>query len=307
MSRITSQQLSDLYQHACALDVAAFKPGNVSQQSAGHGMVADQFLISSQVSAKAITNPTYALGQRIYEAVSATQQAVGCNTNLGIILLCAPLIQAIVEYPDLPLQDAIKTVLATSQVDDSSQLFAAIRLAKPGGLGESDAEDVSGAATLPLIDVMALAAQRDLIARQYTNGFHELQQVVQPYLATAIAQQDEEDLAMTDLFLYLLGLYQDSHIERKQGSAQAITVSRWAATVHDKYHATNQLSARQQLLDEMDKKLKLQSINPGTTADFCVAGVFLHHLQKRVIHNTGVARNYPRMMRPGSAETPQVL
>ncbi|TVT57375.1 MAG: triphosphoribosyl-dephospho-CoA synthase [Sedimenticola thiotaurini] len=307
MSRITSQQISDLYQHACTLDVAAFKPGNVSHQSAGHGMVADQFLASAQVSAKVITNPSYSLGQRILEAVGATQQAVGCNTNLGIILLCAPIIQAVIDYPELSLQDAVRNVLAASQVDDSSKLFAAIRMANPGGLGQSDAEDVSGVATLPLIDVMTLAAQRDLIARQYSNGFYELQWVVQPYLATAIEQHGEEVLAVTDLFLYLLALYQDSHIERKQGSTQAATVCRWAAAVHQKFLETDQPSVRQQLLIEMDRKLKQQSINPGTTADLCVAGVFIHHLQKQVIHNTGVARNYPRMMKPSVAETPQIL
>ena len=35
------------------------------------------------------------VGERILSAVQATQEAVGLNTNLGIILLCAPMIQAV--------------------------------------------------------------------------------------------------------------------------------------------------------------------------------------------------------------------
>lgn len=307
MSRLTQQQLATFYIEACALDVAAFKPGNVSKQSPGHGMEAAQFLLSAEVSAEAMTNPSYSLGQRILEAATATHKAVACNTNLGIILLCAPVMQAVIDFPDLSLNDSLKRVLGATLIEDSRQLFAAIRLANPGGLGQSDTEDVTGIATLPVVDVMALAAERDFIARQYANGFYELQTIICPYLEKSMAQFDEEETAVTDLFLYLLALYQDSHIERKQGSVQAMTVSRWAAEVHQKIHLFDHPSFRQKMLAEMDLKLKQQSINPGTTADLCVAGVFIHRLQKQAKQSAGVARNYPRMMKPSQAETPQIL
>ncbi len=56
----------------------------------------EQFISSAEASAQHIADPKpTGLGQRILKAISAThQEAVGCNTNLGIVLLCAPLAQA---------------------------------------------------------------------------------------------------------------------------------------------------------------------------------------------------------------------
>ncbi|HET6718936.1 MAG TPA: triphosphoribosyl-dephospho-CoA synthase, partial [Rhodocyclaceae bacterium] len=76
---------------ACGLDVAVRKPGNVSRASAGHGMQAAAFLSSAEAAAGPLFTPGLAVGARIEAAVAATWQAVGCNTNLGIVLLCAPL------------------------------------------------------------------------------------------------------------------------------------------------------------------------------------------------------------------------
>ena len=92
MDRLT---LSQLYYQACEIELQAFKPGNVSVFSEGHDMTVADFSISAKVSADPISNPDYSLGEKIYFAVKATREAVGCNTNLGIILLCAPLIEAV--------------------------------------------------------------------------------------------------------------------------------------------------------------------------------------------------------------------
>lgn len=280
MNPVTTQLLAKCYLDACALDVAALKPGNVSRYSAGHGMDAELFLQSAQVSAKAITEPGPVLGKRIYGAVKATWDAVRCNTNLGIILLCAPIIQAAIDYPGERLEIALPKILSAVRAQETEDVFAAIRLANPGGLGRTESHDVAGPAIRPLVEVMALAADRDLIARQYANGFRELYNAVLPYLIDAFHRHADEETAVTDLFLHLLASYRDSHIQRKQGMAQAIAVSRWAADVHQQYLTDADDSARHLLLLEMDRQLKQRGINPGTTADFCVAGVFIHRLQK---------------------------
>ncbi len=307
MSPMTIQLVAKCYLEACVLDVAALKPGNVSQHSAGHGMDAELFVQSALASAEVITEPGQVLGKRIYGAVKATLDAVRCNTNLGIILLCAPIIQAAIDYPEERLEVALPKVLSAVHAEETDSVFAAIRLANPGGLGRTESHDVAGPATRPLVEVMALAADRDLIARQYANGYHELYNAVLPYLTDAFQRHADEAAAVTDLFLHLLASYQDSHIERKQGTAQAIAISRWAADGHQKYLTAADDSARHLLLLEMDRQLKQQGINPGTTADFCVAGVFIHRLQMQTINSAGVARNYPRMMRPVQAKTPLIL
>ena len=79
---------------ACWLDVAVRKPGNVSLASAGHRMQADMFLASAQAAVGPLFASGARVGERIEGAMAATWAAVGCNTNLGILLLAAPVAAA---------------------------------------------------------------------------------------------------------------------------------------------------------------------------------------------------------------------
>jgi triphosphoribosyl-dephospho-CoA synthase len=153
------RRIGDAYRAACALELDALKPGNVHRASAGHGMTVADFLTSAAVSADPLTEPGLGLGERVYRAVAATRAAVGCNTNLGIILLCAPLIQAALD-PAAPatLRARLLTVLCAADRRDMDGLNRAIRLAAPGGLGESAQHDVAAPATATPLAVMALAA-----------------------------------------------------------------------------------------------------------------------------------------------------
>ncbi|WP_052760995.1 triphosphoribosyl-dephospho-CoA synthase [Sedimenticola thiotaurini] len=306
MTPITTQQLETHYLDACFLDVAALKPGNVSFHAGGHGMDGELFLRSALVSAEVLLQPGLALGERIYRAVKVTGDTVGCNTNLGIILLCAPVIQALLEYPEQPLEQGLRQVLSAAGIADTQQVFAAIQLANPGGLGSAADHDVSGPATASLTTVMTVAAERDLIARQYSNGFRELCRVAVPHLDHLMQRGGDEKSALTDLFLHMLARYPDSHIVRKHGEEKAAIVSRWAADLHRQYLAAEDDEVGHDLLLGLDQKLKQLEINPGTTADFCVAGVFIHRLQQQAINTTGVARNYPRTMKPFQADNPQI-
>ncbi|MGE3771807.1 MAG: triphosphoribosyl-dephospho-CoA synthase, partial [Gammaproteobacteria bacterium] len=82
------------YRAACRYDVLAAKPGNVSVDSPGHGMQARDFLLSARASAPPLCAGARGVGEAVREAIAATWAAVGCNTNLGIVLLAAPLAQA---------------------------------------------------------------------------------------------------------------------------------------------------------------------------------------------------------------------
>ena len=44
---ISPQQLSELYQQACEVELQAFKPGNVSVYADGHDMTVADFRISA--------------------------------------------------------------------------------------------------------------------------------------------------------------------------------------------------------------------------------------------------------------------
>ena len=55
---------------------------------------------------------------------------------------------------------------AETTTGDASDVYAAIRLAAPGGLGSAPEEDVANEPTRPLVEVMRLAAHRDAVARE---------------------------------------------------------------------------------------------------------------------------------------------
>ncbi|MGD0962127.1 MAG: triphosphoribosyl-dephospho-CoA synthase, partial [Methylomonas sp.] len=161
---INADAFAEAYRQACEVELQAFKPGNVSIYSNAHDMTVEDFRISAQVSAPALTNPDFTLGEKIYYAVAATQQAVTCNTNLGIILLCAPLLQAAMQRKETEnLRDALGKILAATTVTDADWAFKAICLAAPGGLGDAGRHDVRQTASVTLTEAMAMASDKDRI------------------------------------------------------------------------------------------------------------------------------------------------
>ena len=115
--------------------------------------------------------PRRASAERCCDAIEATRRVVSTNTNLGIVLLLAPL-AAVADGADLA--DGVEAVLAATTVEDARDVYRAIRLAQPGGLGDVADQDVAREPTMSLRAVMGLAAERDSIARQYANGFQQI-------------------------------------------------------------------------------------------------------------------------------------
>jgi triphosphoribosyl-dephospho-CoA synthase len=175
---VTVERARASFLRACWLDVAVRKPGNVSLASAGHGMEAQMFIDSAQAAAPALFKPGLGVGARIEGAVEATWAVAGCNTNLGILLLCAPIALAIERQPGATtpaaLQAAVESVLAALDIEDARAAFRAIARAHPGGLGTAPSEDVRNPPTTGLRCAMALAAERDFIAKQYRDGFADV-------------------------------------------------------------------------------------------------------------------------------------
>jgi triphosphoribosyl-dephospho-CoA synthase len=270
------------YRQACLSELDALKPGNVHRFSDGHGMTLEDFITSADVSAKPLTEVGLGLGERIYRAVEATRKAVGCNTNLGMLMLCAPLVQALLDETQPAggsLRDRLRNVLATADAEQTQWLFRAIQLAAPAGLGTSDRFDVSQTVAVPLFDVMAHAAERDLIARQYSTGYAVLFEEALPRLRLLEQHWQSREWAVTGLYLNLLARYPDTHIQRKQGLYKAVTTSLHAAEL-DKGLSRAELPQHFQLrLLQADKEFKRQGINPGTSADMTVATLFIAHLE----------------------------
>ena len=91
------------------------------------------------------------------------------NTNLGIILLCAPLAAAAESGEDLHV--ALHNILAGLTIADAATAFQAILRASPAGLGTAQRHDVHRDADVTLLEAMQEAAGRDKIAFQYAFDF----------------------------------------------------------------------------------------------------------------------------------------
>ncbi len=166
-----AEQFRAAFITACDLDVAVRKPGNVSHASPGHGMTAALFEASARAAAGPLTQVGAPVGDRIEAAMRATLAVAGCNTNLGIVLLAAPLARAWEKRRDgQPLRLALAEVLQALDIDDAAAAFRAIALTQPAGLGRVDQHDVASAPTVTLLQAMAAAAGRDRIATLYVDA-----------------------------------------------------------------------------------------------------------------------------------------
>lgn len=263
--------LENAYLEACEAELRAFKPGNVSVYSEGHDMTVTDFRRSALVSAPYLCDPALSLGERIFHAVRATREEIGCNTNLGIVLLSAPLLLACeTGMPALSLRENLVGILGNTTREDANWVYRAICLAAPGGLGESAEQDVHEAPCVTLLEAMEIAKNRDRIARQYTSGYADVFDLAIPRYHRRLSQWGDEGWAAVAVFAGLLKAIPDSHIERKFGSRYTRMVADRMAYVDKALSDSVEPESVMQLLREVDAEFKSAGINPGTTADLTV-------------------------------------
>jgi len=275
--------IAGAFTHACLLELQALKPGNVHRFADGHGMSLADFTASAAACAPAIATRGARVGARILAAVQASWAAVGCNTNLGIVLLCAPL-AAGADSLALPARREAAALAAAGarqlralDVDDAILAYRAIALARPGGLGRTPAHDVRDRPDIDLRTAMMQAQGRDRIAMQYATDFDGIFRTALPCLRRHAAGNPLA-VAASALYLELLAQWQDSHVLRKFGDTVAQNVSTEARTLLDRYPQGDATPGAHAALMDWDRRLKSQGINPGTTADLTVATLFVHCL-----------------------------
>ena len=266
---------------ACVIDVRAFKPGNVSVASPGHGMRADDFIASADAMAPAIAAPAAGVGERIERAILATRGVVQVNTNLGIVLLCAPLVQAVSAVSEEPvLHERVRRVLMALDESDAVAAYRAIRLASPGGLGRAEHHDVMDEPRVTLREAMDEARSRDRIAYQYVSGYRDIYEIGLPALQHGLASWRNRTWAAVHVFLVFLSRFVDSHIARKHGEAVADSVSSQARALSKALGRSRDPAQQMPTLTAFDAELKSRSINPGTSADLTVATLVAMDLEE---------------------------
>ena len=278
----TDDDVAAAAQLACLLEASAPKPGNVSPGRAFADMRYEHFLASAAaIGAPLAGAGTRPLGATVRLAIEATARWTRANTNLGIVLLLAPLAKAASKWGQTPergdatFRDELRRVLDLTTVEDAREVYAAIRLASPGGLGRAETQDVADEPTMTLLEVMTLAADRDWIAREYATGFRTTFEQGVPALEAARRDGLSWDDAIVETFLTLLAFEPDSHIARRGGQAVAARVSQRARAVLGA-GGVRSMAGRQAIV-EMDRDLRDpdNTANPGTAADVTAAAIFV--------------------------------
>jgi triphosphoribosyl-dephospho-CoA synthase len=269
--------IAEAFKWACLAELDAPKPGNVHIFADGHRMTAAEFVASADAAAPHLSASGARVGARILGAVEATFEAVGANTNLGIILLCAPLAAA-AENDISDLRASLIEVLQRLDTKDAELTYRAIVLAAPAGLGRSERHDVFGPATVSLLDAMTEASGRDRVARQYATSFADIFEVGLPRLEAAVVQYADLRWAILATYLEFLSALPDTHIARKHGAPAADRVCDAAAALQRSLHATEHPETLLPGLLTWDAALKADGINPGTSADLTVATLFANRL-----------------------------
>ena len=220
MSHESTADISFLAALACILEATAPKPGNVSPGRPFRDMSYSDFVASALAAGPELALAgERSLGDTILAAVRATRMRTRANTNLGIILLFAPLIAAAKRLGDsatrADLQESLRSVLRASTVEDAAAVYAAIREAKPGGLGTASEQDLSNEPSVTLLEAMRLAAGRDEIAAEYAGDFPLTFGVGAPAVLAAREGGLGWDDAVVETFLTLLAHRPDS-LDRPQ-------------------------------------------------------------------------------------------
>jgi triphosphoribosyl-dephospho-CoA synthase len=258
---------------AMVLEVTAPKAGNVHPQASFDDVTWLDFVSSAIVSSPILARAKeLGVGQCVLQAVRATIDAAGSNTNLGMLLLLAPLGAA---------ADMIHTqqVLDALDQQDAIAMYQAIALASPGGLGKAESGDVhdvaAGLCDPPgVIEAMTLAAGRDLIARQYTNDFADVRHLA-GFLARAAAALPL-DQAIVLGHLHQMARQPDTLIARKLGGTVADDAAVRAKAVLDADWPQGEHSHERFASLDHWLRDKSHQRNPGSSADLVAAALYMN-------------------------------
>jgi triphosphoribosyl-dephospho-CoA synthase len=273
MTSPTAFSLGQCATLACVLEATAPKVGNVHRSADFEELTFHDFLASAVAIAPIIeAAPQAGVGRTALDSIVATRHVVSTNTNLGIVLLLAPL--AAVPRATPLSTTSVHEVLARLTPDDCRLVYAAIRLAVPGGLGKVKEMDVAEEPPADLLLAMHAAADRDLVARQFVDDFHLVLDEALPLLIAGRSSGWTLTESIIHTHLALLARYEDSLIVRKCGGETAKQVSAMAGGVLTAGGPGEE--AYYEALADFDFWLRTDGHrrNPGTTADLVAAALF---------------------------------
>ncbi|WP_372720693.1 triphosphoribosyl-dephospho-CoA synthase [Novipirellula sp.] len=268
--RFQVRSVGDAVRWACVLEATAPKAGNVFPGRSFGNLHFGDFIVAAEIAAEAFAMPGRHFSESVLGAVRQTRLSIGSNVNLGILLLIGPIAEVAHRDIHSDLQPGVAALLEGQNQDDAACIFEAIRSASAGGLGTTQEMDVRDAATSrgDMIAAMRLAAERDLVAYQYANGFKDLFDRVVPLVDRAITESGSVLGGIADAHIDLLADHPDTLIARKCGWEIAKAVQQRASKLDKRDSGA---------VAEFDTYLRSDGnrLNPGTTADLIAAALFV--------------------------------
>ncbi len=254
-------------QLACHLEASAPKVGNVHPNASFADTTYEHFVTSAielgSLPCYRDANPT--VGQIVLDSIAAIRDSVGQNTYLGSVLLFAPIVVAHQRH-GTPSATNLANILESLSSEDAKQVYRAIQIANPGGLGKQTQHDVRNKPPEDLLVAMREVASFDAVARQYVTSFNNILEQLVPWLINLLSQHKHPLTAITLLQLRWLAYEPDGLIARKSGMPAASNIQELAQEIV-------QQEFPQTSIEELDQFLRSDGnrLNPGTTADMIAA------------------------------------
>lgn len=291
---------------AILLEVSAHKPGNVSIVTDFENTRYEHFLASAVASLPSfryaalqgiafsegrISLSKIGVGSVIKDCIRRIRLSQnGGNTLLGAVMLLSPMAIAagmsrLVEdcFVVENLREELKQVVENTTPEDAVNVYEAIRIAKPSGLGKVPELDVNEpdsiskirSAKVSLYDIFKIASEYDMICSEWTSNFPLIFDLAYPSLKKKLRRIGDVNSAVIQTFLEVLSKYPDTFIARKAGSKRAHEISSIAKKVL-RAGGTETMKGKEQLA-EFGLLLRKESnfLNPGTTADITCAALAL--------------------------------
>ncbi len=213
---------------------------------------------------------------------------MGGNVLLGHILILAPLVAATTislklnKYNFNDFKYYLNKIIDDSTVNDTINLYEAIRICVPGGLGKIKKYDVYDDYSIKEIQkekitlkkIFELSKEYDLISLEYSTGFNIILNEGLPYFFRAFNQYNDINIATVNTYLKLLSIHPDTLIIRKSGLKSAQYVSNLALKILQVGGISSEEGLKLTLNLDNELQGKGGKMNPGTTADLITGILF---------------------------------
>ncbi|MFW9772553.1 MAG: triphosphoribosyl-dephospho-CoA synthase [Candidatus Heimdallarchaeota archaeon] len=215
----------------------------------------------------------------------------GGNILFGHILILAPLsasaciCKKLKKFSLKDFRTILKNIIRDSTVEDTINLYEAIRICHPGGLGKVAKYDLNANESISEIQqdninlkkIFEFSKHYDLISSEYASGFNIILNEGLPFFIDRFNNYNDINIAIVDSFLKLLSDHPDTLIIRKSGKDEALLVSQAAFKILQNGGISTKKGLNLAIkLDNQLHKAK-GKMNPGTSADL-IAGIIFSAL-----------------------------